>query len=269
MVFLYSVIQDVKIIAITVVICDGCSDSETSESGSAFIAQPAAMKLAALMQELGSGPFYPRSIAEDLYAYVLHLMRTHISLLPYGVEYLAALDIERTRGKNFDLGSQRRFRDVFEWINRNLMCTFVGVHLDESGALTLIRGDGGCKVDDWPIQTVNYDNIPPYIANHFIPRQKLEESRRTFESKGIVINHPTPGFDAMYYHQASHVSLFSDGFPTHRVDELWGMDVLDELTQWENTRNMLQKQLRRWWKEDLTMTDDATIAMIQLINQEE
>lgn len=258
-----------QVVALSAVIIDGCTESETAET-SGLIGDAASAQLAFLVNGRPSDQIDHEGLGSQLYSYVTDFMYTLISKLPYGTQYLSGLQTERLTGVPFVFEKDSPLAEVFAWTERNLMCTFLFAYSDQYGTFTACRGDGGFQIDDLEPRFPNYNNIPPYVANIFIPRSILLAARKKILiEKGITVNHPPPGFETNFVPGARRFSMFSDWMDLTLLKDAWGADLLDNINLWgvEGSRNMLQKQLRAWWKQGL-VHDDASLVMFEWTDQE-
>lgn len=256
--------------AFSLVFCDGCSEGETSEAGAALISQMAALRLVSLVQAYG---LVPDLIGKLLYAQVLEIMRKLIGSLPYGAEYLVALDAEKIGGPLMDVDQNPYLRAVYDFIQRNLLFAFIAVYSDVSlGTLVLQRGDGGYVVDD-EVQTLYYHDVAPYIAYDLFPQKKLDEGKEVLRIRGKTVTNPEPGFIVKHYPRARRVAVFTDGLLDNKgqpltafINSSW--ELLDPIERWDYLRNMLQHKLRQMWKASEISDDDVLYGAMEWVLEE-
>jgi hypothetical protein len=245
------------------IICDGCSGSSTSEVGAGIFAQLGSVYLAELVRQFGlTSPV----VGHRLYQWFQTTMRHLIELHPNGSYYLGMLDRSRAGGPPMPVDEETELRQVYDWIQSNLLFTVVASYVGEAGTLTLRRGDGGFWVDG-VTNIINYDNAPPYMGYHFFSKEKFEAGVAALVSDGKQISTPPPEFEATFYPGASRIAMFSDGMPIDHIEEIW--DTLIPVTDWANIlRNKLQKRMNAWWLEsedgEYLLADDLIISAFDL-----
>lgn len=245
------------------IICDGCTGSSTSEVGAGVFSQLGAIYLSELVGQYGlTSPV----VGHRLYQWFQVTMRHFIELHPFGSYYLGMLDRSRSGGPAMPIDEESELREVYEWIQRNLLFTVVASYIGNEGTLTLRRGDGGFWVDG-VLNVANYENAPPYIGYHFFSQEKYEAGVAALASEGKHVITPPPEFEATFYERANRVAMFSDGMPLDRMSEIW--EMLIPVTDWATTeRNKLQKRMNAWWLESkegkYVIADDLIISAFDL-----
>ncbi len=223
---------------------DGSSDAKSSEVGAGLFAQWAAIQLSLTMQKYTR----PELVAENMYLWYLATMRDLIGLHPLGKVYLSKLELCQAHGTRIDRDPQwPQLRQVYDWIKNNLLFCIILGHFNPEGFLGLRRGDGGFCIDS-EIDIIEYDDVPPYLAYHFFPQERLTDGVTALLARGKEVQTPPPGFDCVYRPDTQHVAGFSDGMPIKRLDQIW--NLLTPVELWDQRRNKLNETLvRKWWRE--------------------
>lgn len=239
--------------------CDGCSQSATSEVGAGLVSHFLAEKLVKYVADNDMRQDHTY-IRKSLYDDMMDYMRGLIALLPYGEEYLHKLDTEEMGGPELDVDNEPRLKRVYRWVIENMLFTVVGAYVSTNGVMTFQRGDGGYYVDG-DVHTEDHKNMPPYPAYGLVPSKKISPEGSTAATmfiRGLNPTLPPPGFTGKYFEAGQRVAVFSDGMPTERIDEVW--ELTDPVTDWDSQRNLLQKQVREWFRSE-ELRDDLFLGV--------
>lgn len=258
-------------IVTSVVICDGGSPGNSSEVGAGIVSQKAAIKLDALVEQYGNRP---ARIATELHAYVMLLMRNEVADIHGGPEYLLRLDEEIRNlaqlGRPaeeadfvFDIDDDPAMRQVGDWVQNNLLFTFVAVFNSPEGTMVFQRGDGGVYIDG-EVVTQSFDNVNPYFGYALCAPKELYLGDKRLQEQGFDLTayrNASRNLSHAVYPGAIRVALFSDGMPMELIEEFFKFTRSVGSTG----RNKAQKYLRQLLR--LSMLDEEITVVESLLSR--
>lgn len=241
----------------TVVLTDGGTPGKNSEVGAGEIAQNSAIKLDSLVNVHG---YKPKRIAMELNAHIMKVMRDMVENLEGGAEYLHRLDEETRRlaqlGRPaqlsdfyFDVNDDLSMKMISDWVQDNLLFTYVAVVSAPEGAMVFQRGDGGTKIDG-ELYVEDYNNVNPYFGYALTSPKLLFQGDQRLQSQGFdLTRYRSAAFEFLTRSipGAKKVALFSDGMPLDHIDVFF--DYVQPIDR--QGRNKAQVHLRKLLRQSM------------------
>ena len=171
--------------------------------------------------------------------YLTH--RLHPPVLPYFLyddllEYYHSLVLHKTKSN---------ISNLVDYVKHHLLCTVLILVVTPKYGLVMRYGDGLIVIDD-QILSFDYNDKPPYLAYHLIPKHLKIDASELPE-----------GFDVIEFDpkEVSRVAIGSDAFVTNQdlIAQFWGHEH----------PNQIQRNLNIWSKVEHKLTDDATLVTLE------
>lgn len=207
------------------VVCDGCTESKSSEVYANLLSRFVIQQMAQLhFQKVAL-----HNMPALLYPMVVNYLRNQIDAMSFGGHYLAALDNEIHGNGKLDLGKMG-LNLTFELITHTMLCTIVGFALDEEqGGILFWRGDGTYVINDEIVRIENEvtvvtpdgdqitDKFPAYIGYSLMPPSLITDR----DNNPVRLS--SPRFNTIAIPPGvKRLAIMSDGLTNEQVKCLWG-----------------------------------------------
>ncbi len=135
--------------------------------------------------------------------------------------------------------------NLVDYVKHHLLCTILILVITPKYGLVMRYGDGLVVIDN-QIFTFDYNDKPPYLAYHLIPKHLKIEATELPQSFDVIEFDPN---------KVSRIAIGSDAFVANQdlIPQFWG----------HKHPNQIQRNLNIWSKIDHKLLDDATLVVLE------